>query len=328
MKTLLSTIALAVICSSAPCAIAQTSTWTGSAGSSWNNSGNWSTGSVPNAATNVIIPAGTANVPAASGGNFSAKNLTVAAGAHVSVAGDATIDVKGTMTNNGLVDGNGAINLSGSATQALHGRGTISNLSLDNSNGAYINTADTIYITGDLTLSNGNLATNNGLVLRSDESGTGSTNYTQKFTIKAENMVLPEGAQLFLHDKLTATYTALVQGTEYSFNITKDTATQGNNRFELTTALPASTSDVAINTHTTISPNPATNYITIAFQNAEATAKQINIMNALGTTVTSKTVNAQQGEKVTMDISHLPSGIYLVETIAGNDKITQKLIKN
>ena len=59
------------------------------------------------------------------------------------------------------------------------------------------------------------------------------SSYLQDFIIKAQNVAVPDNGQVYLHDKYLQTYTQLLQGTEYKFTITKDAASQGDNRFEL-----------------------------------------------------------------------------------------------
>jgi hypothetical protein len=149
-----------------------------------------------------------------------------------------------------------------------------------------------------------------------------TTSYAQQYTIRAENVSLPAGATLFLHDKMMNQYVLLQAGAEYTFNITADKATQGENRFELTAnngpvAAPAS--------GVTVSPNPATDVVNINFTAADGTTN-INVMNVTGASVITKSADGASG-KVTVSLNGLPSGTYMVEVTNGGNKSIQKLVK-
>jgi lipoate synthase len=60
-----------------------------------------------------------------------------------------------------------------------------------------------------------------------------SSNYEQTFIIKAQQVHRTQGGTLYLRDKMLNQYVALQEGSEYRFQITKDKASQGNSRFEL-----------------------------------------------------------------------------------------------
>ncbi len=105
------------------------------------------------------------------------NNLWVSSGATPSISSNAFFYVLGNYTNNGAVKGPGTLVLNGSATQTISGTGTTENLGLDNySSGAYVSmntTADSLKITGVLTVASGILITNEKLVLKA----TGTTTY-------------------------------------------------------------------------------------------------------------------------------------------------------
>ena len=635
---------------SSPMAVSQTGKWNGSSSTDWNDAGNWPCGTIPDATIDVVIPAGTTFLPDFSAATFAVKSFTVASGAHISIGGDALIDVKGNFTNNGLVDGDGYVNLSGSSAQTVYGKGTISNLTVNNTHGASINSTDSVYVSGDLTLTAGTLTTNGGVVLVNNSLSTGriapitggaisgnvtaqqyfqggrrafrffghpfnsaialsqlenyiditgaggstngftatgsnapscfwyhttignsaqaydqgwepftatntvvdtnkfkqyegvrlfirgakgeglgynsytpsavtinmygqvntgnlsitmhkgahsdynqlsnpypsptdigtviynektaghvtgaafyvwnpflgsagafepkpitnaayildenssfqvraasegatlsftesnkaqnadetllrsanvapqyialhvydganhpwdmtyisfnneasskeegsndatkamnpdlnfyslssdnsklsidarpytnstiiplgfTTNYAQQYTIKAENVVLPEGGHLFLHDKYMATYTAMEQGAEYKFAITADAATQGENRFELTTTQPTAAVENS-NLSLSMSPNPATSEVNITFNSNNTASTTINIMNAAGVSVMNKDLGTQQAGKVSISLNELSAGIYIVEITNGDQKKVAKLVK-
>ena len=646
-----------VICLSGQVTLGQSTNWLGTSSTNWNSASNWSSGSIPDETVNVTIPAGTPMLPDFSAAAFPVKNLTVAVGVHLSINSGAEIDVHGDFTNNGIIDGDGLINLNGAVAQHIYGKGTIANLGLANASGAVVNPTDLVNITGDLTLSSGTLTTNGGIVLVSNDlvagriapitggaingtvtvqqyfpggrrayrffghpfnaaialtqlenpinaageggmditgaggaangftttvtnasscfwyntgngnsisgydpgwtpftatdmsavdnqfnqyegirlfvrgakgeglthgeyipsavtvnmtgyvntgdfdiplsKGTNSdynmvsnpypsptdigavvyrakldgkisgsaffvwnpylgvngqyqatpimdhfyiigentsfqvranydgaplsfmesdkattpntdllrtsenspfisfsisdsanhpwdmtyisfndkasnneetdndaqkltnpdlnfyslsaenhklsidarpfnsetvialgitTSYKQKYTIKAQNVILPGGGRLFLHDKFTQSYTAMTDGAQYTFSITDDAATQGENRFELTTTQASEIQKIATQLSVSMSPNPATNNVTISFSAATSAATSIHLINAAGEILMSKNEGLQQSGKISLDLSKYAPGIYLIETTSGTEKTTQRLI--
>ena len=155
-----------------------------------------------------------------------------------------------------------------------------------------------------------------------------TANYAQEYIIKAESFVAPEGGQVYLHDKYLDKNVLLQQGTEYHFAITKDSATQGNKRFELrmgTQEDSMATVKAAMNVQMT--PNPASEEVTITYQAATSGRVSVNIMNLSGVTVLSQDLGLQSNGQAKFALDQLASGIYLMEFTSGNDKIVKRLVK-
>ena len=152
-----------------------------------------------------------------------------------------------------------------------------------------------------------------------------SSAYTQDFIIKAESVVTPAGAKIYLHDKLLQKYVLLDQGVEYRFTISKDKATQGDNRFELTMkpAVTVDPKDISV----TMTPNPATDDVKVTFTNGQAEPVTIKVMDMSGVNVYGENLGVQQKGTVTVPLNKLASGIYMVELTSGNRKVVQRLIK-
>ena len=138
-------------------------------------------------------------------------------------------------------------------------------------------------------------------------------------------MVTPAGAKIYLHDKLLQKYVLLDQGVEYRFTISKDKATQGDNRFELTMkpAVTVDPKDISV----TMTPNPATDDVKVTFTNGQAEPVTIKVMDMSGVNVYGENLGVQQKGTVTVPLNKLASGIYMVELTSGNRKVVQRLIK-
>jgi uncharacterized protein YjdB len=151
-----------------------------------------------------------------------------------------------------------------------------------------------------------------------------SSNYAQSFVIKADNVVVPEGKVLVLHDKLLDKYTELTAGAQYSFAITGDRYTQGNDRLEL--QLKPAVNEVAA-ASVMLTPNPASDVVAIRFTLPAESETSVRIVDVTGTSFYNKNIGKQIKGSVEVDIRNYAPGIYMVEVAAGNQKITRKLIK-
>ncbi len=136
----------------------------------WNTASNWSCGFVPTATDSVTIP-GTLYAPVMPAAvSATVSDLDVASGTVINLNAGSALHVTGNMHNAGTVAGNGRVILSGSSAQKIHGIGTISNLELNNSNGATIQVASRAMISSTLYLTAGTLTTNDSLELLSTDT--------------------------------------------------------------------------------------------------------------------------------------------------------------
>ncbi|NDC40135.1 MAG: T9SS C-terminal target domain-containing protein, partial [Chitinophagia bacterium] len=152
-----------------------------------------------------------------------------------------------------------------------------------------------------------------------------TSNYAQDFIIRADQVALPENGTLYLHDKFLNTYTALTDGAEYRFSITKDAATQGNGRFELKTAPAAVTSAQVLTVNLT--PNPATDQVVVSFAGAAADKVSVRVTDLNGVQVLAQTVTTTGAGKVNLPARNLAAGVYLVELTDGNTTQVHRLVK-
>ncbi|NDC43285.1 MAG: T9SS C-terminal target domain-containing protein, partial [Chitinophagia bacterium] len=146
----------------------------------------------------------------------------------------------------------------------------------------------------------------------------------QSFVIKVNNLVLPEGAQIYLHDRLLGSYLQLTDGTEYPFEITKDKATQGTNRFELTMKPAPEAQQLAFGV--ALSPNPASAEAVLTFSGVTDEVK-VTVTDINGIALFRKTFTAQQATALKVPMSKLAAGVYMVEVNSGNNKVVKRLVK-
>lgn len=149
--------------------------------------------------------------------------------------------------------------------------------------------------------------------------------YDQQFIIRAENVAIPEGGKLYLHDKLLGLYTEMKAGAEYAFHVGKDKATQGDIRFEL--SLKPAAGAAADDLHVTMTPNPASDDVHISFTTAQKAQASVRVTDISGVSVYNKDLGTSKGGSVSVSLKDLAPGIYMVELTAGGKKVVQKLVK-
>jgi aminopeptidase N len=80
---------------------------------------------------------------------------------------------------------------------------------------------------------------------------------------------------------------------------------------------------------TQLSPNPATNNLTVKFKGEKSELISLEIVNELGQTVLKNSVNANYGDNATtLNINDLPNGFYVLKLSTASKIGTQKFIKN
>ena len=143
--------------------------------------------------------------------------------------------------------------------------------------------------------------------------------------MKADNLTLSAGEQLYLHDKYLQTYTQLQQGTEYKFSITKDPASQGDARFEL--SLNPSVAAQSNGLDVQMLPNPANSVVTISYTASSTEQTSIRVMDVEGVTVLAQDLGQQQSGSTQIALDKLASGVYMVEFTSGTNKVVHRLVK-
>lgn len=147
--------------------------WQGTVSSNWHNPMNWSCNQLPTAIDAILIPAGTPFVPIITDTVVAvAKHLIVAPGASVQLNSRTQLHIKGNMTNHGLIVGEGRLILNGTTAQHWAGKGSVANITLNNTNDVYIDSGSAPKVTSVLALTMGRLFTNDSLILGADSNGT------------------------------------------------------------------------------------------------------------------------------------------------------------
>jgi hypothetical protein len=136
----------------------------------WNEAGNWDNG-VPNSYYHAVVTALPTEPTLSTNATWQA--LTVNENASLNIGSNTTLTIATHVVNNGNIKGNGNLLLNGTTAQQLSGKGSISNLTYQNTNGITISSSNSeVIITEKLTPLAGVLTTNNNLILQSNNAGT------------------------------------------------------------------------------------------------------------------------------------------------------------
>jgi hypothetical protein len=151
------------------------------------------------------------------------------------------------------------------------------------------------------------------------------------YTFKVANNSLPEGTTVYLADKLLNTRTELVAGAVYNFNVTSDSTTKGEKRFELQFSRTTTSSSPTIDTPASDGKFGATilgnvtgnNQVTVQVSGSQnpVTIKVIDING--------KVVNTVRGTNGTnnVNIGQAGSGMVLLQISDGKNTIVKKVMK-
>ena len=153
--------------------------------------------------------------------------------------------------------------------------------------------------------------------------GIGSA-YKQDFIIRADNIAVPAGGNLYLHDKLLNKTVEMKAGSEYKFTITDDKSTQGDNRFEL--ALKPTVATVKP-LSVTMTPNPTTDDVKISFTSGSNEEVSVSVMDMSGVSIYNTKLGVKQSGVVRVPLGSFASGVYMVDLKQGNQVVRLKLIK-
>jgi hypothetical protein len=189
-------------------------------------------------------------------------------------------------------------------------------------------TAHDLYVLDDektkYSIYHGSALSNNQIEKRTISLGIANAT-TGSYTIHANILnEITNGNTVWLRDAYTNTLTEIAANSSYLFQITADTATQGNARFSLVfnrKVLPT-INELSIK----LSPNPAKGTVKLSYSQAEALNTTVVINNLEGKQVLQVNLGkTQQGIK-DIDLSKLLSGTYFIQFNNGISIKTEKLI--
>jgi hypothetical protein len=164
-------------------------------------------------------------------------------------------------------------------------------------------------------------------------SNTGSiplglnTVITGKFSLRIGKASLPDGNALQLHDRLLNRWMKLMPDSSYEFEVSSDTLTSGDKRFELAPP-PATTGDSTIYFKVFVRtyPQPAKQNAIVKFIAPRTGNTVLRIYGPTGIALFEKQLGFQQAGVVPGDLTHYPAGIYLAEIRCGDHAGLQKII--
>jgi len=155
------------------------------------------------------------------------------------------------------------------------------------------------------------------------------TDTLQQFRFKVDEFSIPSGGHVYLHDKLLSTLKELSLGVEYSFEVTQDATTQGNNRFELNIIDTATAVSVLNKSamHVSMYPNPVSDIVNVSFDAPQNGDAYVSISNAIGQQVITKSYGMMKNGTVKVPVAELPAGVYMVTFRCGGLSYTQRFVK-
>lgn len=151
------------------------------------------------------------------------------------------------------------------------------------------------------------------------------SNYTQTFVFKFDRISIPPNTLLYLKDKLLKSSVVVERGTQYTFNVTKNANTQGDDRFELllqTLALRDSQYP-----SWNIAPNPASGALQIHFDSIPQGTVSIEVLSVTGASVYQQTYDSITNSHLTVSSKQWPSGVYLIKILCNGHACSHKFVK-
>jgi len=151
------------------------------------------------------------------------------------------------------------------------------------------------------------------------------SNKTGKFKLVCTAYVIANDMTAYLHDKLLNRYQKIIQDSSYTFEISTDSTTAGEKRFEITGPPPPPRQEDPI--IATVTPNPVHNLLGIRYSFREPLVHQISIHSIDGTLLLNKTFAASKNGLASIEIPHLKAGSYVAVIKAGKNYLLKQFIK-
>lgn len=134
---------------------------------------------------------------------------------------------------------------------------------------------------------------------------------------------------LFLRDKWLNTEAPLLANAIIPIQITNDTASHGNRRFEIVTRLKKNTlPTMASKFAVSVFPNPSSDKINVVYAGLNVDEKtNITLINAEGKTVKFIEAGKIDSGSQTINVKQLSNGVYIIQLINGDNKQNIQIIK-
>lgn len=149
-----------------------------------------------------------------------------------------------------------------------------------------------------------------------------------KYVIRTGIFDIPAGTKLVLNDKYLNKQVTLNGGAEYWFDVTGDTLSQGDKRFEINMIGQPTTGIIEDNERIAgmyLSPNPAGNSVKVSFEQIDGDAT-VQLTSLTGKVLYKQEIPTSAGS-VTIPLNEITTGMFIVELHGNNARFTQKLIK-
>jgi len=151
------------------------------------------------------------------------------------------------------------------------------------------------------------------------------SNKTGKYKLVCSAYLVENSLVAYLHDKLLNKYQKIMEDSSYAFEISTDTTTAGERRFEITGPPPPPRQEDPI--IAVVTPNPVHDQLGIRFSFREPLAYQISIHHIDGTLLQNKTFAASKNGFASIDVRQLKAGTYVAVIKAGKNYLLKQFIK-
>ena len=152
-----------------------------------------------------------------------------------------------------------------------------------------------------------------------------ASNKTGKYKLVCTGFVIANDLEAYLNDKLLNRYQKILQDSSYTFEISTDSTTAGEKRFEITGPPPPPRQEDPI--IATITPSPVHNQLGIRYSFREPLVYQISIHSIDGTLLQNKTFAASKNGFASIEVPHLKAGSYVAVIKAGKNYLLKQFIK-
>lgn len=156
-----------------------------------------------------------------------------------------------------------------------------------------------------------------------------TTNEPKKYVIGVVNYDMAAGSGLILNDKYLHTSVPLSAGVQYSFEVTGDTLSQGEKRFELGMTV-APNNIKRINTASlkvTCVPNPANNNVNIGVTADKSEPTIISLYSLTGQLIYRHKAGNVKSSNIKLPLTQVGAGMYIISVQHGSENVTSRIIK-